>query len=204
MKTLFITLSLVFSAMAFGQDDISKIISSGEVKPGRVCFDECKVKKKFLGVAGDKQDATERRSCVTCLSKYPELFTVRPEFLNDNGYFVELKSEAGEAKILMGEACYEECQPQKEFKVVGKTQDPLDNPKCAPCIRKNNEKYKFNLSILTEDEVKCAISSDRQYAFCQGDTYKLDHSINTLERAMGKDIPSKLNDNKKASEASKQ
>lgn len=248
-------LTFLFGAMtgAFAEYDGSEYLEKGKLIEGRVCYDQCKPKKKLLGITGDVQDGPERKSCITCLTKYPQIYTVKKdkipdvqsvtctEFNNltmietdlcfkeckpkkqilglvgkvkdsctgntctsclvkypeiysiDQAYIDEktqksfLSPEANGAHIAEGEACYQECRPKKQFLgLVGKTKSNAERKDCLPCLKKNSHIYKLT-NPVDPDAANCTISSDRIYAHCNGDVYRLDTSVSNIERVQLKE-----------------
>ena len=59
----------------------SELEGNGEIRPGDLCYNECKPRRSFLGIIGRKKEGFERKKCVECLLKYPSVYTVKKEFL---------------------------------------------------------------------------------------------------------------------------
>lgn len=245
---LFTLFSLLLTTVsAFAEYDGAAFLEKGRLVEGRVCYSECKPKKKFLGLIGDKKDGLDRNNCVSCIQKYPMLYTLKSEFVpKDEPIAVP---ELNDGKIGKGELCYDECKSKKEllglagkekagadrkscveclgkypevYKVdekvaksciaiednlvckdddcfkackpkkqflglIGKKSSGGDRDSCVACMKKDPAKYKLSDKLIGE-EANCTLSSDKQYAYCHGDTYKLDNGVQIGERAP-KEVP---------------
>lgn len=152
-----------------------------EIGKGDLCYDECKDHKKILGLVGKESQGKDRKSCVKCLGKYPEIYTVDEQEAN-------LCIQAENNTICASEACYKECKPKKQILgLVGKKENGLERNSCLSCMKANPDKYKIFSNAEKAAENNCTLSTDRIYAYCDGKTYKLDGSI--AEGELSKDVP---------------
>lgn len=153
--------------------------NSNEIRPGDLCYSECRPKRAVLGLVGRVQIGLDRKSCLPCLQRYPDRFHLKDEYRGE-GPSVQIHSEA-RATIGPGDLCYSECKPRRSFLgIVGARQQGLDRASCSSCLQQNPGK--FRILSPQDDGVTCQLSADQQVATCLGKTYRLDSSVSESGR----------------------
>ena len=75
-----------------GSDDIycEELEGSGSISRGMPCYNECKSKRDWKTLWTQKKEGLERKSCVSCLLRHPDLYKVKKEYLpkDSNGKII--------------------------------------------------------------------------------------------------------------------